>query len=173
MAKNRTVFFCQNCGYESAKWMGQCPACRQWNTFVEEPVTKTASGRQTSRTASKQPSKLSGIQTEKEERIWDVLCSPYNQNYQAFDMLCSVAVFQTSKPDADCEATIREYVYGCHGEEAFTSWGDVMCLDREKVKDILFVWPYHTIYDFCSFAMTDLFKIKKFHLEIELTDEIL
>ena len=49
--------------------MGQCPACRQWNTFVEEPVTKTASGRQTSRTASKQPSKLSGIQTEKEERI--------------------------------------------------------------------------------------------------------
>lgn len=69
MAKNRTVFFCQNCGYESAKWMGQCPACRQWNTFVEEPVTKTASGRQTSRTASKQPSKLSGIQTEKEERI--------------------------------------------------------------------------------------------------------
>ena len=69
MAKNRTVFFCQNCGYESAKWMGQCPACRQWNTFVEEPVTKTASGRQTSRTASKQPSKLSGIQSEKEERI--------------------------------------------------------------------------------------------------------
>lgn len=69
MAKNKTVFFCQNCGYESAKWMGQCPACRQWNTFVEEPVTKTASGRQTSRTASKQPSKLSGIQTEKEERI--------------------------------------------------------------------------------------------------------
>lgn len=113
------------------------------------------------------------IFTEKEERIWDVLCSPYNQNYQTFDILCSVAVFQTSKPDADCEATIREYVYGCHGEEAFTSWGDVMCLDREKVKDILFVWPYHTIYDFCSFAMTDLFKIKKFHLEIELTDEIL
>lgn len=69
MAKNKTVFFCQNCGYESAKWMGQCPACRQWNTFVEEPVTKTASGRQTSRTASKQPSKLSGIQSEKEERI--------------------------------------------------------------------------------------------------------
>ena len=69
MAKNKTVFFCQNCGYESAKWMGQCPACRQWNTFAEEPVTKTASGRQTSRTASKHPSKLSGIQTEKEERI--------------------------------------------------------------------------------------------------------
>ena len=42
MAKGKTTaFFCQNCGYESAKWMGQCPACREWNTFVEEPVVKT------------------------------------------------------------------------------------------------------------------------------------
>ncbi len=37
MAKAKTVFFCQNCGYESPKWMGQCPACKEWNTFVEEP----------------------------------------------------------------------------------------------------------------------------------------
>lgn len=39
--KTSTVFFCQNCGYESAKWMGQCPACREWNTFVEETVSQT------------------------------------------------------------------------------------------------------------------------------------
>lgn len=39
MAKTRaTAFFCSECGYESAKWMGQCPACRAWNTMVEEPV---------------------------------------------------------------------------------------------------------------------------------------
>lgn len=38
-SKAKTVFFCQNCGYESVKWMGQCPACREWNTFVEEKVT--------------------------------------------------------------------------------------------------------------------------------------
>ena len=38
----KTVFFCQNCGYESAKWMGQCPACREWNTFVEEKVSTAA-----------------------------------------------------------------------------------------------------------------------------------
>lgn len=36
-AKN-TLFFCKECGYESSKWMGQCPACKEWNTFVEEPV---------------------------------------------------------------------------------------------------------------------------------------
>ena len=39
MAKVKSsVFFCQNCGFESAKWQGQCPACREWNTFVEEAV---------------------------------------------------------------------------------------------------------------------------------------
>ncbi len=39
MAKDRTtVFFCQNCGYESSKWQGQCPGCREWNTFAEEPA---------------------------------------------------------------------------------------------------------------------------------------
>ena len=41
MAKAKsTAFFCQNCGYESAKWQGQCPACHEWNTFTEEPVAK-------------------------------------------------------------------------------------------------------------------------------------
>ena len=39
MAKARnTAFFCKECGFESARWLGQCPACREWNTFVEEPV---------------------------------------------------------------------------------------------------------------------------------------
>ena len=41
MAKDsKSIFFCQNCGYESAKWMGQCPACREWNSFAEEVLTK-------------------------------------------------------------------------------------------------------------------------------------
>ncbi|UYQ92975.1 DNA repair protein RadA [Chitinophaga horti] len=40
MSKIRTAFFCQNCGYETAKWTGKCPSCNQWNTFVEEKVQK-------------------------------------------------------------------------------------------------------------------------------------
>lgn len=44
MAKSKTVFFCQNCGYESAKWLGKCPSCQEWNTFVEEVITKTPAG---------------------------------------------------------------------------------------------------------------------------------
>jgi DNA repair protein RadA/Sms len=43
MAKARISFFCQNCGFESAKWLGKCPSCNQWNTFVEELVEKSAS----------------------------------------------------------------------------------------------------------------------------------
>jgi len=38
MAKTKTTFFCQQCGYESAKWLGKCPSCNEWNTFVEELV---------------------------------------------------------------------------------------------------------------------------------------
>ena len=40
MSKAKTSFFCQQCGYESVKWVGQCPSCNQWNTFVEELIQK-------------------------------------------------------------------------------------------------------------------------------------
>jgi DNA repair protein RadA/Sms len=43
MSKIKTSFFCQNCGYESVKWVGQCPSCNQWNTFVEELTQKDSS----------------------------------------------------------------------------------------------------------------------------------
>lgn len=56
MAKGKmtTVFFCQSCGYESAKWMGQCPGCKAWNTMVEETVdrSKIQSGGQLRRQAT-------------------------------------------------------------------------------------------------------------------------
>ena len=41
MAKTKNVFVCSNCGYESAKWLGKCPACNEWNSFYEEKFTKT------------------------------------------------------------------------------------------------------------------------------------
>ena len=40
MSKIKTAFFCSNCGHESAKWLGKCPSCDQWNTFVEEVIAK-------------------------------------------------------------------------------------------------------------------------------------
>lgn len=44
MAKSKTVFFCKECGYESSKWMGQCPSCKAWNSFVEAPVAAKKPG---------------------------------------------------------------------------------------------------------------------------------
>ena len=75
MAKKSTIFFCQNCGYESAKWLGQCPACKEWNTLVEETVVTGKAGKSNKKTESlavriheAQPVKLSGIKTESEIR---------------------------------------------------------------------------------------------------------
>ena len=42
MVKQRTAFFCSNCGVESSKWIGKCPSCGEWNAYVEEPVIKSA-----------------------------------------------------------------------------------------------------------------------------------
>ncbi len=76
MAKGKaaTVFFCQNCGYESSKWMGQCPGCKEWNSFVEETVSKTphmggASASTGRRSSSLAPSTLADISISEESRI--------------------------------------------------------------------------------------------------------
>ena len=72
MAKAKTsAFFCQNCGYESAKWMGQCPGCKEWNTFVEELVDRKAlSGSGKRKPASEaKPVPLSSIVASDEERV--------------------------------------------------------------------------------------------------------
>ena len=72
--KTTTVFFCQECGHESSKWMGQCPACRKWNTFVEEKVNVTASGMGgTAKTAAikeaAKPVGISAISMREDERM--------------------------------------------------------------------------------------------------------
>ena len=45
MAKTKSVYVCQNCGAESVKWLGRCPSCGEWNTYVEERITKETSSR--------------------------------------------------------------------------------------------------------------------------------
>lgn len=75
MAKGRTstVFYCQNCGHESSKWMGQCPGCRQWNTFVEETVNtvelKNTAGARKQIKEKAQPRVLSEITIRDEDKI--------------------------------------------------------------------------------------------------------
>lgn len=73
MAKAKsTAFFCKECGHESSKWLGQCPACREWNTFVEEPVAK---GKHKGITGTvlaggvARPAPVSEISVDEEDRI--------------------------------------------------------------------------------------------------------
>ena len=69
MAKARTtMFFCKECGYESAKWMGQCPGCKEWNSFVEEPVAKNSSGSKAVVLKESKPVRISEVDFGQEER---------------------------------------------------------------------------------------------------------
>lgn len=74
MAKAKTTaFFCKECGYESSKWMGQCPACHTWNTMVEEPAAKreSAPGRSAggSLRSAPKPVKLAEVSIEEQDRV--------------------------------------------------------------------------------------------------------
>ncbi len=66
-----TVYYCQNCGHESSKWMGQCPGCKEWNSFVEETVDASAKKAGGIRADKKdiKPVTLSEITTEAEDKV--------------------------------------------------------------------------------------------------------
>lgn len=69
MAKvKKSIFFCQNCGHEENKWLGQCPMCKEWNTFVEEaaPVTKSSTVKLAKEA---EVVALKHVETENEERV--------------------------------------------------------------------------------------------------------
>lgn len=69
MAKGKNnIFFCKECGYESAKWLGQCPGCKEWNSFVEEPVQKKNSAVR-GNISKVEPVRLSQVSLEEEERL--------------------------------------------------------------------------------------------------------
>lgn len=71
MAKGKaSVYFCQNCGFESSKWMGQCPGCREWNSFVEEIVDRKGSTTSSVKKALEEakPVPLSAVSSADERR---------------------------------------------------------------------------------------------------------
>ena len=71
MAKEKSIFFCSNCGNESPKWLGKCPACGAWNTYTEErvKVSKNARSLLPQSKLESHPLKLSEIKQESLERL--------------------------------------------------------------------------------------------------------
>lgn len=74
MARKMTsVYYCQNCGYESSKWMGQCPGCRQWNTLVEEQVPSAARSAKTAGSGEQNrnvPQSIASISLHEEDKFF-------------------------------------------------------------------------------------------------------
>jgi DNA repair protein RadA/Sms len=68
MAKSKMVFFCKECGFESSKWMGQCPSCKVWDSFVEEKVVKKSTNH-TSISRQSEPELLNNVTTIEDQRI--------------------------------------------------------------------------------------------------------
>lgn len=69
MAKaKRNIFFCQNCGHEESKWLGQCPMCKEWNTFVEEKAASVKSGAVKAVQEAEVVS-LNSVSTDEDERV--------------------------------------------------------------------------------------------------------
>ncbi len=71
MAKTKSAFFCQNCGYETPKWLGKCPSCQEWNTFVEELIEKNLPTvvAFSSATRNAKPQTLQSIENQEYARI--------------------------------------------------------------------------------------------------------
>ena len=69
MAKSKTVFFCGECGYESAKWLGQCPVCKAWNAFSEAPAIKKGGSSLKQGVAASLPIKIKDVSLESDERV--------------------------------------------------------------------------------------------------------
>ena len=68
MAKNKTVFVCSECGYESPKWMGKCPACNAWNSFYEEKVVSRSSSNSEKKKEISKPIELNKIEGKSESK---------------------------------------------------------------------------------------------------------
>ena len=70
MAKaKKSIYFCQNCGHEESKWLGQCPMCREWNTFVEEKVTVSKGTAAKNSVREAEVVTLSSVSTDQEDRM--------------------------------------------------------------------------------------------------------
>lgn len=78
MAKERQIFFCKECGFETSKWTGQCPGCHEWNTMVEspKPVKKGNRGSSVHMSEKSMPSKITEVGYRLRGQI-------YNQNRRA------------------------------------------------------------------------------------------
>lgn len=69
MKKIKTLFFCQNCGHQSTKWLGKCPSCQQWNQFVEEEIRSSDPGARPELQLNELPQSIAAITADEKDRM--------------------------------------------------------------------------------------------------------
>ena len=126
MPKNKTVFVCNNCGNESSKWLGKCPACGEWNSFFEEKVvdSKTTSGLGARTTATKaNVLKLNNVETNNYER--------YKTGYEELDRVLGGGLVQGSLVLIGGEPGIRKiYFNSSNMRQSKGQWAYFICIRR-------------------------------------------
>lgn len=88
MARSKTIYICQECGYESPKWMGKCPECDNWNTMVEEIIDKSKQSSQAAGISFSKPLNINEIELTEEER--------YNTSMEEFDRVLGGGIVKGS-----------------------------------------------------------------------------
>lgn len=112
--------------------------------------------------------------TDREEQLWGILCSPYNKDLRTNHPLHHFTGYSTSGTDnyyenKSVEEVIKECV--CNYEEEHPRWGDAWMLCPEKLENIIFVRPFHNLFDYCQFALSDIVRIKRYGIKIQIKDE--
>lgn len=125
MGKEKVVFFCKECGYESLKWLGKCPGCNAWNTFVEEKIKEKSSGTKVvSNIPKSELKKLKDIQIVKKER--------FTSGFDELDRVLGGGIVDGSLILLGGEPGIGKSTLVLQISDKLTSHGDVLYVSGEE-----------------------------------------
>ena len=125
MGKEKIVFFCKECGYESAKWLGKCPGCNAWNTFVDEKIKEKSQGKKVvSNIPKSELKKLKDIQIVKKER--------FTSGFGELDRVLGGGIVDGSLILLGGEPGIGKSTLVLQISDKLTTHGDVMYISGEE-----------------------------------------
>ena len=124
MGKEKTVFFCKECGYESAKWLGKCPGCNAWNTFVEEKIKTGNTTKQVSNIPKSELKRLNDVQIVQKQR--------FTSGFSELDRVLGGGIVDGSLLLIGGEPGIGKSTLVLQVSDKLTTHGDVLYVSGEE-----------------------------------------
>ena len=124
MAKEKNVFFCKECGYESAKWLGKCPGCNSWNSFVEEKIKESKNTKSYSNVPRSELKKLKDVETVNKIR--------YTSGFEELDRVLGGGIVDGSLILLGGEPGIGKSTLVLQISNNLTAHGDVLYVSGEE-----------------------------------------